>query len=127
MPDQSKHILIAEDEKPLSGALDHKLTREGYIVTIASDGEEALSMARTKQFDLILLDIIMPKMDGMKFLKELKASDSINKDTKVVVLSNLGQEEEIKKAKELGATDYLVKANSPISAIVDKTKEMMNA
>jgi DNA-binding response OmpR family regulator len=114
--DAGKAILIVEDEKPLSHALKLKLSHEGYEVVIAGDGEEGIAQTSLKQFDLILIDIIMPKMDGFTMLSKLKESGNT---TTVIVLSNLGQEEDIVKAKELGVKDYMVKSNTPISKIVE--------
>lgn len=114
--DAGKAILIVEDEKPLSHALKLKLSHEGYEVIIAGDGEEGIAQTSLKQFDLILIDIIMPKMDGFTMLSKLKESGNT---TTVIVLSNLGQEEDIVKAKELGVKDYMVKSNTPISKIVE--------
>jgi DNA-binding response OmpR family regulator len=112
---QGKAILIVEDEKPLSHALKLKLSHEGYDVTVAGDGEEGAALAETQHFDLILIDIIMPKMDGFTLLSHLKEKQA---STTVIVLSNLGQQEDIEKAKSLGAVDYMVKSNTPISRIV---------
>lgn len=111
-----KRILIVEDEKPLSHALKLKLSHEGYDVTVAGDGEEGVKLAMAEKFDLILIDIIMPKMDGFAALSALKEKGSV---PAVIVLSNLGQQEDIEKAKKLGAADYMVKSNTPISRIVE--------
>jgi two-component system, OmpR family, alkaline phosphatase synthesis response regulator PhoP len=112
---KGRSILIVEDEKPLSHALKLKLSHEGYEVTVAGDGEEGVNLALEKQFDLILIDIIMPKMDGFMLLNKLREAG--NKTT-IIVLSNLGQKEDIEKAKQLGAVEYMVKSNTPISRIV---------
>lgn len=117
-----KKILIVEDEKPLSHALKLKLSHEGYDVTVAENGEDGLKAATDTKYDLILIDIIMPKMDGFGVLAKLKENKS---STKVVVLSNLGQQEDVEKAKELGAEDYLVKSNTPISRIVEKVHSVL--
>lgn len=111
-----KRILIIEDEKPLSHALKLKLTHEGYDVAIAENGEEGLKAATDETFDLILIDIIMPKMDGFTVLAKLKEEGST---ANVIVLSNLGQKEDVEKAKEFGVNTYMVKSNTPISRIVD--------
>jgi len=117
-----KKILIIEDEKPLSHALKLKLSHEGFDVTVANDGEEGLNTALEEKYDLILIDIIMPKMDGFAVLGKLKDEGNA---TGIVVLSNLGQQEDIEKANELGAADYLVKSNTPISRIVEKVKTIL--
>lgn len=112
----SKRILIIEDEKPLSHALKLKLSHEGYDVVVAEDGEEGLAVAKEQSFDLILVDIIMPKLDGFAVLSGLKES---GKKSTIIVLSNLGQQEDIEKARKLGVRDYMVKSNTPISRIVE--------
>jgi len=111
-----KSILIIEDEKPLSHALKLKLTHEGYNVTVAENGEDGLQAVEHGTFDLILIDIIMPKMDGFTVLGRLH---ELGKSSNVIVLSNLGQKEDIEKAKELGVKEYMVKSNTPISRIVN--------
>ena len=119
MPKQIK-ILIGEDEKALSRALELKLTNSGFTVTVASDGELALDAIKKDTFDMILLDMVMPKKDGFTVLKEMQA---LGIKTPVVVLSNLGQKEDIAKAKELGAKDFFVKSNMPLADIVNYIKK----
>lgn len=119
---KGKKILIVEDEKPLAHALELKMTHEGYDVHVAGNGDEGLKEATTGKYDLILLDLIMPGVDGFTILKELQNKKS---HTKVIVLSNLGQDEDRKKAAELGAKDYLVKANVPLSDIVKVVKSAL--
>ncbi|MBT3835069.1 response regulator [Candidatus Peribacteria bacterium] len=119
-----KHILVVEDEKALSHALQIKLESEGYQVSISEDGKEASELIEQESFDLILLDVIMPRMDGFNFLMFLKGSG--HTDTPVMVLSNLGQDEDIEKAKSLGATDYMVKANAPFAKIIESVKGILD-
>jgi len=123
-PEAGKKILIVEDEKPLSHALKLKLSHEGYDVSVAGDGEEGITMSSDEKFDLILIDIIMPKMDGFTMLSKLKESGNTST---IIVLSNLGQQEDIEKAKELGVADYMVKSNTPISRIVEVVKTVLGA
>lgn len=122
MVDQLK-ILIAEDEKPLAKALGLKLTKAGFAVTEASDGQEALDKVATTTFDLILLDLVMPKVDGFHFLAEVQKKGI---KTPVIVLSNLGQNEDIKKATELGAVGFFVKASTPLAKILELVKSKLN-
>lgn len=117
-----KFILVAEDDKYYGNIYKVKLAKEGFDVEVATDGEQALKAARERKPDLILLDLIMPVKDGFATLEELK-SDANLKSIKAVVLSNLGQDEDIKKAKKLGAADYLIKTNLPIQEMVAKVKE----
>lgn len=118
----AKKILIAEDERAIAGALENKLNNSGFEAKTVVDGEEALKALETEKFDLLLLDIMMPKVDGFGVLKGMKEK-SIR--TPVIVLSNLGQEEEIQKAKDAGAADFLVKANTPIMDIVTKINNFL--
>ncbi|MBT4120156.1 MAG: response regulator [Candidatus Peribacter sp.] len=113
---KGKKILIVEDERPLAHALELKFSHEGYDVTIATDGAEGLKMANAEKFNMILLDLIMPEMDGFTFMEQLK------KKTPIIILSNLGQEEDKERAKKLGAVDYFVKSNTPIVEIIKKVK-----
>jgi len=115
-----KKILIAEDDKPMARALELKLSKADFDVTVASNGEEALQAVKENKFDIILLDLMMPKIDGFGVLKELK---SRGVKTPVIVTSNLSQPEDETKAKELGAKDYFVKSNVPIAQIVEYIKK----
>jgi two-component system copper resistance phosphate regulon response regulator CusR len=114
-----KSILIVEDEKPLAHALELKLTHEGYRCKSALTGIDGLNEALSGKYDIILLDIILPEMDGFAVLQSLKDKHA---KLKVIVLSNLGQDEDRKRALELGALDYFVKANTPIADIVKRIK-----
>jgi len=116
---KAKHILIVEDERPLAHALELKMTHEGYDTHVASTGEEGLKEAATGKYDLILLDLILPGMDGFTILKELKNKKA---KTVVLVLSNLGQDEDRKRALDYGVKDYLVKSNVPLADIVKVVK-----
>ncbi len=117
-----KKILIVEDERPLAHALELKMSHEGYDVTVALTGVDGLAKAESGNFDLILTDLIMPQMDGFALMQELKAKGI---KSGVIVLSNLGQEEDRKRALEMGAKDYFVKANTPIAEIVKKVKSVL--
>ncbi len=123
MPEKSssgkKRILIVEDEKPLAHALELKMTHEGYETTVASTGKQGLEEASTGKYDLILLDLILPEIDGFAILDALKAKKL---KPVIVVLSNLGQDEDRKKAEEFGVKNYLVKSNVPLADIVKVVK-----
>lgn len=116
---KGKKILIVEDEHPLAHALELKFTHEGYDVTLAADGEAGIKIANAESFDMILLDLIMPKLDGFGFLEQLK------KKSPVIVLSNLGQEEDRIRTEKLGAKGYFVKSNTPITEIINKVKSLL--
>lgn len=119
-----KTILVAEDDSFYSNIYKFKLNKEGFVVQIATNGDEALKLAKEHKPDLILLDLIMPIKDGFETLKELKLDPTL-KDVKVIVISNLGQDEDITRTKELGAQDYLVKANMSIQEMMDKVKSYL--
>ena len=115
-----KKILIAEDDKFLSNAYRIKLTKLGYEVAIVSDGEQVMQYLKDNTIpDLLLLDLIMPIKDGFDTLKEIKSQDKLKK-IPVIVASNLGQGEDVKKAKELGAIDYIVKSDLSLQELAEK-------
>lgn len=118
-PRAKKRILIIEDEKPLAHALELKMTHEGYETVVANTGEMGMKEATTGKYDLILLDLILPGMDGFSILEQLRSKKA---KTVVIILSNLGQDEDRKKASELGAKNYLVKSNVPLADIVKVVK-----
>ena len=116
-------VLLIEDEKMLSTMYATKFAKEGYDLVQAFDGEAGLAKAKSETPAVILLDIIMPKLDGFAVLKALK-SDATLKSVPVILLTNLGQDEDIKKGKELGAVDYFIKANHTPAEVVDKVKSL---
>lgn len=117
-------ILVVEDEEILLTALKEELQTGGYEVEGASDGVEGLSKVKIFKPELILLDLLMPKMDGMEVLQKLKA-DSETRDIPVVILTNLSDYEKISEALSLGAMDYLVKANYKLEDLLDKVKTVL--
>lgn len=114
-----KTILVIEDEQSLSRILEESLVDRGYQVEVATQGEEGWQKTKQLKPDLILLDIILPRLDGFVFLKRLRESKSANR-TAVIILSNLGQDSDFVKGRELGAIEYLVKSNHTINAIVER-------
>ena len=118
----SKKILIIEDEKTLAHALEIKLTRSGFTVNTAFNGEDGIKLVKEKPFDLILLDLIMPKLDGFAVLELLKAK---NIKTPVMVLTNLSQDTDIKRTKEFGAKEFFIKSNTPLATIVERIKILL--
>jgi len=117
----AKKILIIEDEKPLATMLSSKLTDEGFETTIAPDGEEGLKKCLEWKPDLVLLDIVMPKMDGMTMLKKLRAMDE-GRDLHVILLTNLSETSKVYEAVTLGVKDYLVKTNWDLDEIIEEIK-----
>ena len=118
-----KPILIIEDEKPLAHALELKLNHEGFQTHVCLNGADGLKEALTEKYSLILLDLIMPELDGFTLLQHLNEKKI---KTPVIILSNLGQEEDKEKAKTLGVVDYFVKANTPIVDIIKRVKSVIN-
>jgi DNA-binding response OmpR family regulator len=115
-------IAIVEDEEALAQVLREKLEKEKFEVKIAVDGEVALPLIKTFMPDLILLDLLLPKKSGLDILRELKEEEGF-KAIPVIILSNLGGDEDIKEGLALGAKDYFVKTQHPINEVVDKIKE----
>lgn len=114
-------LLVVEDDKFYANIYRVKFAKEGFDTRLASDGDEALKMAREKKPSLILLDLIMPRKDGFETLKELKADPEL-KDIRVVVFSNLSQDEDVKRVMDAGAHDYIVKANISLQDMVSRVK-----
>ena len=117
-------ILAAEDDKLISGSLCEALKSAGYEPTPAYDGEEAVQKAKELLPDLVLLDIMMPKLDGISVLWELKANPATAK-IPVVVLTNIGDVETISKIVEAGAVDYLLKSDQSVDDIIQKVKDVL--
>ena len=120
-----KTILFIEDESTLQKTFDKILREEGYKMLSALDGEIGLRLAKTQKPDLILLDLILPRVHGLEVLKELK-EDEETKNIPVIVLTNLEDLERVDKAVELGATTYLVKAQYSLEEVVEKIKKTLS-
>ena len=120
MEKTSKKLLVVEDETVLSQALHFKFTKEGYTVTVAKNGEEALAILRKEPIDYMILDLIMPVMNGFEVIEAMQ-KEKIK--VPLLVLSNLGQKEDIEKINSLGVTDYFIKANTPISELATIVNE----
>lgn len=112
-------VLLVEDDTFLSGMYVKKLELENFEVLLASDGKLGLKMILEEIPDLILLDIILPKMSGFDILKEIK-KDKKTKDIPVILLTNLGQKKDVERGFALGARDYLIKAHFMPSEVVEK-------
>ena len=116
-----KYVLVVEDDPFYSKIYKTKLAKERILSEIVGNGNDALRVSRERRPGLILLDLIMPGKDGFETLAELK-SDASLRDVPVVVLSNLSQEEDVRRIMELGAVEYLIKANVPIQEVVSKVR-----
>ena len=120
----AKKILIVEDDKFLRELIAKKLSSEGYQVLETMDGEEGLEKTKEEKPDLILLDLILPSMDGFEFLAHIKTAPKLSK-IPVIVISNLGQKEDIEKALKMGVVDYLVKAHFTPGEIIERIKKVL--
>jgi DNA-binding response OmpR family regulator len=122
---QKIKVALIEDEPFLASMYKTKLELEGFEVQHASDGEAGLKLVSESKPDLILLDVVMPKMDGFEVLTQLRANVDTGK-LPVILLTNLGQRADIEKGLQLGATDYIIKANYTPAQVVAKVKEHLN-
>lgn len=118
------NVVIVEDDEFLSGIYQTKFTLEGFAVTIAGNGEEGLKTVEKKLPDIVLLDILLPKLDGFAVLERLKKNPK-TKDIPVILLTNLGQKDDVDKGIALGAADYLIKAHFKPSETVDKVRQIL--
>lgn len=119
-----KKILIIEDDKFLRTLASGKLKREGFEVFEAVGGKEGMNSAETNTPDLILLDIILPEIDGFEILRRLKTDEKL-REIPVILLSNLGQESDIRRGLSLGAEDYIVKAHHTLDEIIARIKKVL--
>ena len=117
-------ILIIEDDSFLSEMYATKLTQAGFKVEIADNGQEGFAKIKEGKPDLVLLDIVLPKMDGFEILKIIKADDQL-KNIPVIMLTNLGQKTEVEKGLVLGANAYIIKAHYTPAAVMEKIKEVL--
>ncbi len=113
---EKKKILILEDEKSLARALQLKLSRADFKVSVAYNGEEGLSATESEEFDFIICDLIMPKMDGFTFLREIREKGI---STPVLVLTNLSQKEDQEKVSRFTSVTFFIKSDTPINKIVE--------
>ena len=119
-----KTILIIEDDKFLRELIAQKLTKEGYKMSEAVDGEEGIKKVKEEKPDLVLLDLILPGIDGFEVLSQIKG-DQTTSSIPVIILSNLGQKEDIERGLKLGAVDYLIKAHFTPGEIIEKVKTVL--
>jgi CheY-like chemotaxis protein len=120
----SKYILLAEDDRFLRRACETKLKQRGFEVRVALDGDEALALVRERIPDLLLLDLLMPKRDGLSVLEALKA-DRATSAIPVVILSNSSRDFDMRTASTLGAVDYWIKSNLSLQEICDRVERLL--
>jgi DNA-binding response OmpR family regulator len=123
---EKKSILIVEDEISLSSALNDKLTLVGYDVALAKNGQEGLDAIKKHKPDLILLDVVMPVMDGMTMLRELHKTTE-TQDIPVIILSNLSDNQDVLHAMENNTYDYLIKSDISLEAVLERVKAKLEA
>lgn len=124
MEGKTSKILIIDDDPFILDMYVLKFKERGFDIAIAHDGKEGLKKAREFRPDAILLDVVMPAPDGFDVLQELKQSPE-TKDAKIVLLTNLGQKEEVERGTRLGADDYIIKAHFTPSEVVEKVKNLL--
>jgi DNA-binding response OmpR family regulator len=126
MSGEPRRILVAEDDRFLRKAAEMALKRQGYTVLTAADGEEALRAAQSELPDLILLDLIMPKLNGFDVLQALKKEAPTAK-IPVIVMSNLGQDRDVQQAMGAGAAAYFIKTDLSLQALVQRVEETLTS
>lgn len=122
--EKKSKILIIEDDVFLSNIYNKKFFNNGYEVILASDGKKGLSLAKQKKPDIILLDIMLPIMNGFEVLEEIRKDDEI-KDTPVIMLTNINEQDEIKRGYNLGIKDYIIKTFITPGDIAEKVKKYL--
>jgi CheY-like chemotaxis protein len=123
---KNKKILIVEDEAPLRNAIADILTFEGFTVFQAKNGQEGLDTSLAQHPDLILLDLMMPVMDGLTMLEKLRQDQEYGKNALVILLTNINDPDKVAQATEAGTFDFLVKSDWNIEDVVKKIKTRLN-
>ncbi|MBW6432076.1 response regulator [Patescibacteria group bacterium] len=124
MADAKGKILIIEDDRYISKMYQLKLSLEDYDVQVAENGKQGVDKIKQFMPDIVLLDILMPELDGFEVLKIVKA-DPVTKEIPVLIMSNLGQEDHVEKGMKLGALGYIVKSQYTPSKVVEKIKSVL--
>lgn len=124
MPNQQSTVLLIEDDKSLIEMYQLRFQEDNFNLLLAEDGAAGLELARTKQPDIILLDIMLPKMDGFAVLTEIKKAEA-TKNIPVLMMTNLAQQADIDKGKQLGADDYIIKSSLTPSQVSAKIKTFL--
>lgn len=124
MPKEKIKILLVEDDSFLLSVYAGKFEQEGFEVITAMDGEKAVRLALKEKPSIIILDILLPKLNGLEAARELKKNPAIAK-TPIILLTNLSQNEEIQQGLKLGIKDYIIKAHSMPAEVVEKTKKIL--
>ncbi len=120
----ANNILIIEDDDFFRALVKKKLLSEGFNVFEAVDGEKGIEAIKSKKPDLVILDLLLPNIDGFEVLSQIKSDSNIS-STPIIILSNLGQQEDIERALKLGANDFLIKSQFDIDQVVEKIKNIL--
>ena len=123
---KDKKVLVVEDDTLLKDMLGQQLTKEGWQVLHATEGEQALQFASAEHPNIVLLDLLLPGMSGFEILEKMKGDDA-TKDIPVIILSNLGQQDDIDKGMKLGASDFMIKSNFTLDEVSAKIKQIVEA
>ncbi len=123
-PEKKKRVLLIEDDSFISQLYALKFSKTPYEMILARDGEEGIALSKDQKPDLILLDIILPKLSGFSVLESFK-SDPETKDIPVILLTNLGQQENIQRGMNLGAADYIIKAHHTPQEVINKIEPFL--
>ena len=119
-------ILLVEDDPFLSSLLKNRLLKEKFDVSLARDGEEAINFLKSNKPDLVLLDLILPKKSGFEVMEEIRSDSQLQaSEISIIIISNLGQPEDVQRGQELGAVEYFVKAKTSIDDLVEKIKDFI--
>ncbi len=121
----SKKVLVVEDDVFLAQLLTNRIAKVGAQVLRAADGEEGVKIIKQSRPDLVLLDLILPKKSGFELLEDMR-SDPSTQGTPVIIVSNLGQESDVVRGKELGAVEYFIKAKTSIDGLVERVKAILS-
>ncbi len=122
--DAKKKILLVEDDSLIVEIYTTRLKEAGFEIESEIDGEGAIRKLKEKEFDLVLLDIVLPNLTGFEFLERIRNKEKL-KNVKVLILSNLGQKTDVERAERLGAIKYLIKANYTPSEVVEEIKKIL--
>ncbi len=121
-----KKILLVEDDQFLGLLMKNRFIKEGFDITWVTSGDEAIAKLKEAPHDVILMDIILPGASGFEVMEKIVAEPQVG-STPIIIISNLGQQSDIARGKELGAVSYLVKADTPIDVLVQKVREFLKA
>lgn len=122
----AKKVLLVEDEDSIRDLYTRQLTHDGFLVTAVADGKSSLDLLKTETFDALLLDIMLPDMNGLEVLREIKAGN-LHPEMKTIMLTNLGQEELIKQAFSMGSQGYLIKSSYTPEQISTEVKNLFKS